>query len=203
VSDVRTKASGVPRGAKLDLGCGPRKRTSEYIGVDLLDAPGVDLVGDVYDHLNRLPDAWVAEVFTSHFLEHLEDPQKLLEAVARVLEPGGRLEIIVPHFSNPYFYSDWTHRRSFGLYSLSYVVGGSHFKRKVPNYGLSLPFELDTIRLRFKSARPFYVRYGIKRAIGFLVNSSRATQEFYEENLCWLVPCYEIQYVLRRVSGPE
>jgi hypothetical protein len=25
-------------------------------------------------------------------------------------------------------------------------------------------------------------------------------QEFYEENLCWLVPCYEIQYVLRRVA---
>jgi ubiquinone/menaquinone biosynthesis C-methylase UbiE len=200
VTDDVAGITDVPRGAKLDLGCGQRKRSSDYIGVDVIEAPGVDLVGDVYEHLDRLPDAWVTEVFSSHFLEHLEAPQRLLEAVARVLEPGGRFEIIVPHFSNPYFYSDWTHRRSFGLYSLSYVVGGDRFKRTVPTYGVSLPFEIETIRLSFKSPRPFYGRYAIKRAIGLVVNSSPAMQEFYEENLCWLVPCYEIQYVLRRVA---
>jgi hypothetical protein len=30
------------------------------------------------------------------------------------------------------------------------------------------------------------------------VNSSMFAKEFYEENLCWLLPCYELHYELRR-----
>jgi hypothetical protein len=33
-----------------------------------------------------------------------------------------------------------------------------------------------------------------------LVNISRWTQKFYEENLCWLSPCYMLEFTLRPVK---
>jgi hypothetical protein len=52
--------------------------------------------------------------------------------------------------------------------------------------------EVQDVVLIFKSFRPHYVRHGMKKIIGFLVNSTPFAKEFYEENLCWLFPCYEI-----------
>jgi hypothetical protein len=40
--------------------------------------------------------------------------------IAKDLEQGELIEIIVPHFSNPHYYSDPTHVRFFGLYTMSY-----------------------------------------------------------------------------------
>jgi ubiquinone/menaquinone biosynthesis C-methylase UbiE len=189
-------------GGKLDLGCGSRKRGPEYIGVDRLDAPGVDIVGEVGEVLAAIPDGVVDEIVSAHFLEHVADVDRLLSEMLRVVRPGGRIVVEVPHFSNPYYFSDLTHRNFFGLYSFAYYTNQVHFKRQVPTYGRELPFRLDSVRLVFKSPRPFYVRYAIKRLIGLAVNLSRATQEFYEENLCYLLPCYELRYVLVHDDGP-
>ncbi len=44
-----------------------------HVGLYLRVLPGVDLVGDVFvDHLEAMPDRWISEIFSSHFLEHLE-----------------------------------------------------------------------------------------------------------------------------------
>ena len=40
-----------------------------------------------------------------------------------------------------------------------------------------------------------------RKAIELLVNLSRGTQEFYEENLSNLLGAYEIRFVLRKVEG--
>lgn len=194
----RTGALERLEGARLDLGCGSTKKGPSYIGIDRLDVPEVDIVGDVFDVLAAIPDGTVAEVHSAHFLEHVEEVERLLAEMLRVLRPGGVLEVVVPHFSNPYYFSDLTHRNFFGLYSFAYFTSHSPFKRKVPNYGRELPFRTASVELVFKSPRPFYGRYAFKRAVGAVVNRSRGLQEFYEENLCYLVPCYEIRYVLVR-----
>jgi len=186
-------------GAKLDLGCGPHKRGSEYVGVDVLGFDGVDIVGDAYEVLQAIPDGVLEEIYSSHFFEHVPDVERLLLESLRVLRPGGRLVVVVPHFSNPYFYSDLTHRQFFGLYSFSYLTRDGPFRREVPTYGRELPLRLKAVRLVFKSARPFYARYAFKRVLGLLVNLSRWSQEFYEENLCYVFPCYEIRFDLVRV----
>jgi len=54
------------------------------------------------------------------------------------------------------------------------------------------------VDLIFKSARPFIVRYGIKHLIGSFFNSCTYLKELYEENFCYLFPCYEVRYILRR-----
>ena len=185
----------------LELGCGTRKRRPDAIGIDARDLPGVDLVGDALEVLASLPDACAADVFSSHFLEHVDDPRRILGELARVLRPEGLLELVVPHFSNPYFYSDPTHRRFFGLYTLSYFVRDPLLRRRVPAYTERLPLVLEAVELRFDSPRAFPVRRAVKRALGRVVNLSVWTREFYEENLSAVLPCYELRFALRRERG--
>jgi hypothetical protein len=84
------------------------------------------------------------------------------------------------------------------LFRSSYWVTASPFRRQIPHYDEALPFTLVTARHRFKSSRPFYVRHGLKKLSSWWVNLSRWTQEFYEEHLCWLMPCYELDFLLIR-----
>lgn len=182
----------------LELGCGKRKRQPHWIGIDALDYQGVDIVGDVYDVLAAFPDGSVHAVHSFHFFEHVADLPRLLDELARVIKPGGMLHVVVPHFSNPYYYSDYTHRNPFGLYSFSYLSEDALLRRKVPIYRDALHFRLMDAQLHFKSSPPFYFRHGIKRLFGFLFNLNRYMREFYEENLCYFFPCYEIAFTLKR-----
>lgn len=186
------------QGRRLDIGCGPQKVDATYVGVDLIDYPGVDVVGEIRDVLAVIPDGVLSGVYSSHFFEHVDDVPGLLVEIARALAPGAWLEVIVPHFSNPYFYSDPTHRMPFGLYTFSYLARDDVHRRTVPEYCRNDALCLDAVTLHFKSPRPFYGRYAFKRAFGLLVNLTTWTREFYEENLCYLVPCYEVRFLLRR-----
>jgi len=181
----------------LELGCGARKRHADAIGIDKLDYAGVDLVGDVFEILRSLQATCVQTVHAYHFFEHVNDLPALLEEVARVLKPGGWLDVEVPHFANPYFYSDPTHSKFFGLYTFSYLAQDGIFRRRVPQYGHTPRFELADVRLDFDS--PFPVRGLIKRMIGPVFNLTRWLQEFHEENLCYLLPCYQLRFSLRRL----
>jgi len=106
--------------------------------------------------------------------------------------------LLVPHFSNPYFYSDPTHRAFYGLYTFGYWVERTPFRRNVPQYTTPIPLQLVSARLTFQSSRPFYARHALKKAATFWVNWSRWTQEFYEENLTTWIAVYEIDYILVR-----
>ena len=86
---------------------------------------------------------------------------------------------------------------------MSYYARDPHFRRKVPGYVRRENLTLKKVDLRFKSGVPFYGRYALKRIIGSLFNSCRYMQEFYEENLCYLFPCYEIRYVLERTGESQ
>jgi SAM-dependent methyltransferase len=184
----------------LELGCGNSKQRSDLIGVDLLDYAGVDIVGDVYEVLRALPEGVLDEVYSSHFVEHVPDVPLLLAELARTLKKGGKLIIVVPHFSNPYYYSDLTHRTAFGLYSMSYFADDQRLSRKVPTYQRELFFSIDKVHLGFKSSPPFYGRHAFKKLVGMLVNMNSYTKELYEEMFCYLVPCYEVRYELRKAE---
>lgn len=188
---------------KLELGCGERKRIQDSIGIDALDYPCVDIVGDVLEVLKHIPDASVQAIHAFHFMEHVEDLETLLSEIERIMLEDGTLEIVVPHFSNPYFYSDYTHRKHFGLYTLSYFARNSFFKRRVPSYQKKQCLELRAVTLNFKSSPPFYFRHLVKRLITMVVNMTNSTKEFYEENLCYIFPCYEIRYCLTKKQAAE
>ena len=134
------------------------------------------------------------------FLEHVPDVGTFVDEMARVVREGGRLEVIVPHFAHPYFSSDPTHTHRFGLYTFSYLAQDGLFRRQVPGYVRRANLRLVNVDLVFKSTPPFYARHGLKRLLGLVFNSCRYLQELYEENLCYIFPCYEIRYVMEKIA---
>ena len=182
----------------LELGCGTLKRIEGSIGIDAIQYEGVDIVGDVIEVLSLFPEKSVDMVHSHHFLAHLDDLKPLIQELERVLKVGGKMEMIAPHFSNPYYYSDPTHKSFLGLYTFCYFCECHLFTRTVPHYGNPRKFELTKVDLIFKSPRPFYFRYAVRKMFGFIFNSSTYLKEFYEENLVYLVSCYEIKYFFVR-----
>jgi len=82
---------------RLNIGCGDLPmRQIGWVNVDEVAYPGVDLV------LRVPPLPWesgtVTEIYAGHFFEHLErkDASDFLDECWRVLQPGGRLGIMVP-----------------------------------------------------------------------------------------------------------
>jgi hypothetical protein len=68
----------------------------------------------------------------------------------------------------------------------------------VPSYKKEFLYKQDSVRLVFKSYPPRYLRHGFKKLFEYLFNINIFMQEFYEENLPYLIPCYEVSYTLSR-----
>lgn len=105
----------------IELGCGQKKKT-DRITIDRVDLPNVDIVADIENGLPFLPDNSVDQIHCRSVLEHIKNFENLMREITRVLKKNGKANIFVPHFSNPYYYSDYTHKRFFGLYTFYYFV---------------------------------------------------------------------------------
>lgn len=177
----------------VELGCGQKKKQGR-ITVDKLDLPNVDIVADIEEGLSFLPDNSVDQIHSRSVLGHIENFENFMGEIVRVLKKDGTAHIFVPHFSNPYYYSDYTHKRFFGLYSFYYFVDTKHQpRRKVPNFYTDIRVNILSQRLVFSS--PFWFTRQIKKLLSFIFNCHRSLQEFYEENLCYVFPCYGIEVV--------
>ncbi|PYV45501.1 MAG: methyltransferase type 11 [Acidobacteria bacterium] len=186
------------KNATLELGCGNRKRVKNSVGIDVIDYDCVDIVGDIFEVLREISSQSINEIHSHHFFEHISDVGLLMAELSRILKPDGILKIVVPHFTNPYYYSDYTHRNFFGLYSFSYFSDDSLLKRRVPHYLNASSFLLSKVKLVFKSTPPFYARHFFKKVLQAIFNFNQYMREFYEENCCYIFPCYEIEFLLIR-----
>lgn len=190
--DLEAKISG-PDPVIVELGCGRKERPGR-ITIDKADMPHVNIVADIEDGLGFLPDKSIDEIHCRSVLEHIENFEHLMSEIVRVLKDAGTAHILVPHFSNPYYYSDFTHKRFFGLYTFYYFVESKNqLKRKVPDYYTSLRIRVISQRLVFRST--FMLLNPWKKLFGWLVNRHHLLQEFYEENMCYAFPCHGIEIV--------
>lgn len=193
-SRLKTDLEGhVP--VKLDLGCGQSPRQGFY-AVDLLEMPGVDVVADLNRPLSLLPDNSCEHLYSRHCLEHVQDFLPLMREIHRVVKPGGKIEIIVPHFSNVYGHSDPTHVRLFGLFSMYYFVRHAEQPsiRQVPEFYSDTRFHIRSIRIDFY--RISWLDRIVAPILTRLVNMSFVTQNFYERRLANLFHAWEIKYVM-------
>ena len=184
-------ANGVP--LSLNLGSGGSRSVGVY-GVDMLPLEGVDIQADLNEPLVLLPDNSVERVTSNHTLEHISNLMGLLGELHRLVRPEGQIRITVPHFSSPQGYSDPTHVRFFGLYTMLYFADEHRWHRRVPNFYSSIRFDIESVKIQFD-------RDGFDRFLGGLkervVNLNVRTQACYERHFCWMCPAGEVTYIMR------
>lgn len=183
---------------KIDIGCGLNKCEPDATGIDISPAPGVDIVGDALEILQTFETNSVGGIYSSHFLEHHPNPSGILKEMVRVTVPGGKIELRVPHFSSPWYYSDPTHKHLFGLYTFGYYFSNSYFIRTLPKYCLIEGVNIEKIALKFGSTRPFYLRHAFKKIFQPIVNICKYTQELYEEMFSSILNCSEIHIIIKK-----
>ena len=96
---------------KLDLGCGATKREG-FLGVDLHQTDAVDVLCDLRGVPWPWPDSSVGEVVSSHFLEHLDGPERIMfmDELWRVMAVDAQATIIVPYYNSIRASQDPTHK---------------------------------------------------------------------------------------------
>jgi SAM-dependent methyltransferase len=111
---------------KLDIGCGKldelkiqryqrylgKYDPQEYIGVDKVELPGVDIVCDINQGL-PLENETMDEIICIHVLEHIRNLEFIMNEFHRILKHQGVLRIWVPHCFSPCAFGDSTHVRFF------------------------------------------------------------------------------------------
>lgn len=121
---IRDIALPYCEGRGIDLGCGDEKIKEDAIGIDSgLDAKhgkGADWrdlscvdIQEVVTDLSMFEDGELDYVYTSHFLEHLIEPEKMIKDVVRVLKSGGNFVVYLPDRilytePNPDHHNMWT-----------------------------------------------------------------------------------------------
>jgi SAM-dependent methyltransferase len=185
---------------RLNLGCGQRPRPGFY-GVDHLDLPGVDIVADLNRPFTQLPDDSVSEIYTRHTLEHVPQLLPLMAELHRITRADGRIEIIVPHFSNPFGYSDPTHVRFFGLYSFFYFADEvDQPSRKVPAFYVPQRFIVESISVSL--VKGGLLKRFVTPLVKRLVNRGISLLDWYERSLCRSFPAESMHYVLKPKKVP-
>jgi SAM-dependent methyltransferase len=110
---------------KLNLGCGFNKWPG-WVNVDAFDVCKPDVVHD----MEKTPFPWaddsVDEIQAWHIFEHLRDWWPAFTECARILKPGGKLEIRTPHESSKSAMTYRDHHHVFSLFSFHGVQGATH-----------------------------------------------------------------------------
>lgn len=87
-----------PAGAVLEIGARARSAITRrhriparltYVGMDILDGPNVDVVGDAHALSALFPGQRFVAAFSTSVFEHLAMPWKVALELNRILEPGG------------------------------------------------------------------------------------------------------------------
>ena len=185
-----TKENIFTRGERV-LHIGPGKKVLPgAITIDVIDLQEVNIV----HNLDILPwpfkDDEFDLIFAHSVFEHLDKQIAIMEEMWRILKPGGRIVITVPHFRCTDAFTDSTHKHFFTTQSMDYYIEG----KALANYQYT--------KKRFKeigfwfgwpqSSRNPFVRF----FKGFIKRHSR----LYDSHLSLLFPMKIIIWELEAVK---
>jgi SAM-dependent methyltransferase len=159
---------------RLNLGCGTDIRPA-CVNLDKAALPGVDVVHDIEVFPFPFKDGQFEEIYAKDILEHVEYIPVLKE-LHRIMKPGGRLEILAPHFTSMNFWSDPTHKHAFAVRTFSF------FARDNPNFkweGRSYYFDFSFSKIAFVRIT-FPRHFPWDRINEWLVNLHPKLQMVYE-----------------------
>ncbi len=178
---------------KLNLGCGTDIRP-DYVNLDVSALEGVDVVHD----LNQLPlpfeDGSFSEVLCLDVLEHVDYPPLLKECL-RILKPGGKVVLEVPHFTSNNNFVDPTHRNRFSVKTFNFFCRET-WENQHRGYYFDFAFKrVVSKRLVFIKTLFFFWNWLVEPA----VNSSPLFQQYYEATgLAYLFPAQNLRVELEK-----
>ncbi|RLJ01506.1 MAG: hypothetical protein DRP08_05430 [Candidatus Aenigmatarchaeota archaeon] len=177
---------GVIMTLKLDLGCGRFKKEG-FVGLDIEKYKGVDKIIDLRKGL-PYKDNSVDEIYTNHFLEHLEieDVVRVIKEIHRVCKPGAKVMIRVPHFSGRWAFYEF-HKTFFRHDSFRDFIEGND------DCMTNVKFRLVSRKIRFPRKRyPWNV---------MVQKIANACPEFYEDTFMKsLFPAFDLEFVFSVVK---
>jgi len=174
----------------LDIGCGTNK-VAGAVGMDVNPRTAADVIHDLDD----LPYPFAAdgfdEVIGRHVIEHVRDPMAVMCELHRITRSGGVVKLVAPHWTNPDFATDLTHRNHLNSYSF----------RNLTDERPVFPFYTD---VRFRQLRVRVTLLNLWKLTGleYLINldnrfpSMRFIRKFWEQYLNAIVRGKELHIEL-------
>lgn len=182
----------------LDVGCGTNKYPNA-VGIDYNPRTDADVIHD----LGRIPYPFSDDEFdliiSRHVIEHVPDVMAFISELHRITKAGGRIKLVTPHYSNPDWPTDPTHRNHFNSYSFNCFMQDRRL----------FPFYTD---VELKPLRTYVSLANLWRALGieFVVNldqrwpAFRFTRKFWEFYLNFMLRGKELHFefeVVKRAPG--
>lgn len=172
----------------LDVGCGANKYEGA-IGLDNNPRTAADVIHDLGELPYPFPDNEFDLIVSRHVIEHVPDVMGFVTELYRITKPGGRIRLVMPHYTNPDWATDPTHRNHFNSYSFNTFVAD----RQV------FDFYTD---VRLRPVRTYVSLLSLWRAFGFelLVNldqraeGMRFLRKFWEHYLSNVVRGKELEF---------
>jgi SAM-dependent methyltransferase len=178
----------------LDAGCGDNKYPGA-IGMDSNPRTVADVIHDLGDIPYPFAEDEFDLVVTRHVAEHVPDVMAFMSELHRITKPGGQIKLVTPHYTNPDWASDLTHRNHFNCYSFNCFLQDRRL----------FPFYTD---VEFRLLRVHVSLGNLWRALGlqWLTNADqrwpkwRFMRKFWEHYLSFVCRGKELQFDLEVVK---
>ena len=174
----------------LNLGCGTDIKPG-WVNLDIVQLDGVDVVHNVADTPYPFASDTFDEILCQDILEHMVDLGPVMMELRRILVPGGKLHIQVPHFSSRNNHADPTHKRTFSLITFEFFVDHAYDGR---DYYFAEHFSrVESARITFTKHPLYFWNYLIEP----LINLRHFTQNYFEmTGLCRMFPAENLRVTL-------
>ena len=186
--------------SKLDLGCSFHKRDG-FVGIDILKSDGIDVQTDAC-FLPFKEDSF-DEIYSSYALEHIQDNLKVLQEIWRVCKNGSTVRLILPHFSNPAFSDDLTHKHTYSTRTFEHYDQDLHELTGHPNYLRDINLKVEHAKLVWWPPqvidRKKSWKKGVLKVMNTLINMLANRYPFLCERIwCnWVGGFYEVDFTVR------
>ena len=189
----RIASSQEPR--VLDIGCGTNK-VAGAIGMDVNPRTAADVIHDLDDLPYPFADDEFDEVIGRHVIEHVRDPMAVMSELHRITRAGGVVKLVAPHWTNPDFATDLTHRNHLNSYSF----------RNLTDDRAVFPFYTN-VRFRQMTARVTILNLWKLTGLEYLINLDnrfprlRFIRKFWEQYLNAVMRGKEIYFELEVIKS--
>lgn len=184
----------------LDVGCGVNK-TPGAVGLDNNPRTGADVLHDLGEIPYPFADNEFDLVVSNHVVEHVPDVIAFITELHRVTRPGGRIRLLTPHYTNPDWANDPTHRNHINSYTFNtFIAGREVFDFYTDAQLKPLKCHVSLLSLWKYTGIQFLVNLD-QRAAGF-----RFLRKFWEQYLSYIFRGKELTFefeVVKKVFATE